>query len=224
MTILALEFSSGQRSVAVANGNSVLSEAVETGGRNTAAFGMIERVLAEAKIEREQIDAIAVGLGPGSYTGIRSAIAIAQGWQLARKIKLLGVSSAEAIAAQAQSEKIFGDVNVVVDAQRGEIYLARYEISEEAVKEIGPLRIANPLDCGDMSPLSKRGHVRALQNIFIGPEATKWFPAGKVIFPRAAAVARLAAGRSDFISSEKLEPIYLRETSFVKAVRPKTAI
>ena len=216
MTILALEFSSGQRSVAVANGNSVLSEAVETGGRNTAAFGMIERVLAEAKIEREQIDAIAVGLGPGSYTGIRSAIAIAQGWQLARKIKLLGVSSAEAIAAQAQSEKIFGDVNVVVDAQRGEIYLARYEISEEAVKEIGPLRIANPLDCGDMSPLSKRGHVRALQNIFIGPEATKWFPAGKVIFPRAAAVARLAAGRSDFISSEKLEPIYLRETQFVK--------
>src|SRR5581483_7435321 len=112
MTILALEFSSEQRSVAVAHGNSVF-EAAETGGRSTAAFAMIERVLAEAKIEREEIEAIAIGIGPGSYTGIRAAIAMAQGWQLARAVKLLGVSSVEAIAAQAQMEKIFGEVNVV---------------------------------------------------------------------------------------------------------------
>jgi len=63
---------------------------------------------------------IAVGLGPGSYTGVRAAIALAQGWQLAREIKLLGVSSVEAIAVQAQAEKIFGRVNVVMDAQRNE--------------------------------------------------------------------------------------------------------
>ena len=52
---------------------------------------MIESALAEAKIEREQIEVIAVGLGPGSYTGIRAAISVAQGWQLARGVKLLGV-------------------------------------------------------------------------------------------------------------------------------------
>ena len=72
---------------------------------------------------------IAVGLGPGSYTGIRAAIAMAQGWQLARGVKLLGVSSAEALAAQAQAENIFGRVNLVIDAQRGEFYLATWEIS-----------------------------------------------------------------------------------------------
>ena len=72
---------------------------------------------------------IAVGLGPGSYTGIRVAISMAQGWQLARGVKLLGVSSAECLAAQAQAEKIFGRVNVVIDAQRNEFYLATYEIS-----------------------------------------------------------------------------------------------
>ena len=50
---------------------------------------------------------------------------MAQGWQLARGVKLLGVSSAECLAAQAQAEKIFGRVNVVIDAQRNEFYLAR---------------------------------------------------------------------------------------------------
>jgi tRNA threonylcarbamoyladenosine biosynthesis protein TsaB len=80
MTILALEFSSPQRSVAIARDGILLAEASEFGGRNTTAFGMIEKILAEAKIEREEIEVIAVGLGPGSYTGIRAAIALAQGW------------------------------------------------------------------------------------------------------------------------------------------------
>src|SRR5471030_1989221 len=141
MMILALEFSSGQRSVAVARGGNVLAEAVETGGRNTAAFGMIEKVLAEAKISREYVDALCIGLGPGSYTGIRAAISIAQGWQLAKEIKLLGMSSVEAMVAQAQAEKIFGRVSVVVDAQRGEFYLAAFEISADGWKELEPLKI-----------------------------------------------------------------------------------
>ena len=209
MTILALEFSSEQRSVAVARGNSIF-EAVETGGRSTAAFTMIEKVLAGAKIEREQVDAIVVGLGPGSYTGIRAAIAITQGWQLAREIKLLGASSAGTIAAQAQAEKIFGCVNVVIDAQRGEIYSARYEISETAIKEIEPLK------------LLPAAQIQLQANeIFVGPEATKWFPSGKIIFPRAATIAKLAARRNDFVVREKLEPIYLRETNFVKSPPPR---
>ena len=66
-----------------------------------AAFSMIEKILGATKIEREQIEMICVGLGPGSYTGIRAAIAMAQGWQLARGTKLLGVSSVASLAEQA---------------------------------------------------------------------------------------------------------------------------
>src|SRR5258706_8021657 len=100
MTILAFEFSSAQRSVALARNGVVLSEAAESGGyRVTNAFGLTEKVLADAKVSREVIEVIAVGIGPGSYTGIRAAIAIAQGWQLARGIKLIGISSAEELAA-----------------------------------------------------------------------------------------------------------------------------
>jgi tRNA threonylcarbamoyl adenosine modification protein YeaZ len=209
MTILALEFSSPQRSVAVACDKMILTEAVESGGgRNTNAFGMIEKVLAEAKIEREEIEVVAVGLGPGSYTGIRAAIALAQGWQFARGVKLAGVSSMECLAAQARAEKIFGRVNVVIDAQRNEFYLAAYEILETGSKEINPLKIVA------FAEVQARTDTK---EILIGPEVTHWFPNGRTIFPRAATLAKLAASRNDFVAGEKLEPIYLRATNFVKA-------
>jgi tRNA threonylcarbamoyl adenosine modification protein YeaZ len=208
MTILALEFSSPQRSVAVLHPSDAIFEAVETGGHGTNAFGMIEQALAETKIEREQIDVVAVGLGPGSYTGIRASISLAQGWQLARGVKLLGVSSAEAIAAQARAEKIFGRVNVVIDAQRNEFYLATYEISTDGWREIVPLKILSRAEVQ-----SRAG----ADGILTGPEVTRWFPGGRLVFPRAAMLAELAARRNDFTPGEKLEPIYLRETNFVKS-------
>lgn len=100
MKILALEFSSEQRSAAVVDDGTVLGEARESGDKHTKAFALIERALAQARLEREQIDCVAVGLGPGSYMGTRMAIAIAQGWQLARGIKTAGVNSAEAVTRQ----------------------------------------------------------------------------------------------------------------------------
>src|SRR5579863_8931783 len=106
MKILALELSSPQRSVALVQKTSspaaILEyEAVETGGRSSKAFEMIEEVLRQSGVEREQVERLAIALGPGSYTGIRAGIALAQGWQLGMGTPLHGVSSAECIAAQA---------------------------------------------------------------------------------------------------------------------------
>jgi tRNA threonylcarbamoyladenosine biosynthesis protein TsaB len=210
MTILALEFSSEQRSVAVARGGIILGEARESGGRSMAAFAMIEKVLALAKIEREEIETIVVGLGPGSYTGVRAAIALAQGWQLARGTKTIGVSSVAVIAEQARTEKLFGRVNIVVDAQRGEFYFATYNLAETSLTEIAPLKI---LPMAEVQSRAKAGE------ILIGPEAVRFFPNGRTVFPHASAVAVLAAGHGNFLAGEKLEPIYLRETNFVKAVK-----
>ena len=201
--ILALEFSSARRSVAVARGESVLAEAVaQTTGRGTDAFGLIEKVLSEAGVSREAVEVIAVGLGPGSYTGIRAAIAVAQGWQLARGVKLLGISSMEGLAIQAQAEGMTGTADLVVDAQRAEFYVARWEISNSAIREIEPLRIAS----GTEMAARKAGGI-----ICAGPETER------KLFPSATAIAKLASERVDFVVGEKLEPIYLRETSFVKA-------
>jgi tRNA threonylcarbamoyladenosine biosynthesis protein TsaB len=86
MAILALEFSSVRRSVALADAaGAVLAEAVEEStGRGTSAFGLIEQALSVAQLTREAVAVVAVGLGPGSYTGIRAAIAVAQGWRVRR--------------------------------------------------------------------------------------------------------------------------------------------
>jgi len=216
MTILALEFSSEQRSVAIVRGRagdaaSVISEVVETGAGGTMAFEMIQAALREAKLEREQIEVLAIGLGPGSYTGIRVALSIAQGWQLASRpggMKLLGVSSAEGVAAQARAEQIRGRVNVVIDAQRNEFYLAAYEISASGWKEIEPLRIVARREVESLAEAKQ---------ILIGPEIMRWFPNGRRILPRAAMMGQLALSRNGFATGAGLEPIYLRESNYVKA-------
>jgi tRNA threonylcarbamoyl adenosine modification protein YeaZ len=212
MKLLAFEFSSPQRSVAVADVTAAgpalaLSEVVDTGAYSTRALGMADEALRQAGLEREQIECLAVGLGPGSYTGIRVAIAVAQGWQLVTNVKLLGISTADCLAAQARHNGITGQVAVVIDAQRGEFYLANYEIAPSGCSARQPLRLAS---------LAEVQACRHAGQLLVGPEVTNWFAAGRRLFPAAATLAGLVAARHDFTAGERLEPIYLRETKFVK--------
>jgi tRNA threonylcarbamoyladenosine biosynthesis protein TsaB len=211
MKILAVEFSSAERSVAVVQtsgeaGAVLLGRAVETGLHR--ALGLVEEALREARCEREEIETIAIGLGPGSYTGIRGAIALAQGWQLGRGANVIGLSSVECLAAGAEQAKIFGPVNIIIDAQREEFYLARYEIGPGAWREIEALRLA-PL--GEIEGLVRHGEQ------VLGPGVATLFPSARNLYPDAAILGRLASARRDFVPGEKLEPIYLRETAFKKA-------
>ncbi len=208
MTILALEFSSAQRSVALVVDGQVRGRICEAGPGESRAWSLIEAALAAAGMERENVDGLAVGLGPGSYTGIRSAIALAQGWQLARGTKTLGISSVESIAARARELKIHGHVNVLVDAQRNEFYLARYVLSMEGCREVSPLRLANR---EEVLALMRAGET------VLGPDVTSEWSAATRLYPDAAMLGQLASQRRDFVPGERLEPIYLRETSFVKA-------
>jgi tRNA threonylcarbamoyladenosine biosynthesis protein TsaB len=224
MKILALEFSSLQRSVAViettvpknrADRPDGVNEIVQTGGVGSNLLGLIDAALQQAGVEREQIEVLAIGLGPGSYSGIRRAIAVAQGWELARSgghLKLLGIGSTDCLGMQAQEEGLRGRFNVVIDAQRGEFYTATYDISSAACTNIEPLRIAT------LQELQKR---ETAGECFIGPDAAR-FRNGRVTIPRASTLARVAKDRNDFVSGEKLEPIYLRKTQFVKAQPART--
>ena len=217
MKILALEFSSDQRSVALVescegSAPRCLAAVAEAGTRTMRALAMIERTLAEAGMEREEVDCLAVGIGPGSYTGIRAAISLAQGWQLAREVPLLAVSSVEGLAAQAQSQDRRGRIHIAIDAQRNEVYLATFDVSDHAIETIEPLRLASAEDV--------RRRAEAGETV-LGPEVNRWAASGHILFPEAAALGRLAAARSDFIRGEELAPIYLRETTFVKAPPPR---
>ena len=217
MKILALEFSSPQRSVALLQQTDTTvgwmeHEATETGTRTGRPFELIEEVLRQAGVEREQVDRVVVGLGPGSYNGIRAAIALAQGWQLGRGVAVAGASSAECIAARAQAQGVLGRVAAVIDAQRGEFYCARFELSAAGWQPLDALSLVSHTT---VSECEQGG------DLLIGPEVQRWFPQGQTIYPSAAVLAKLASARTAAVSGEKLEPIYLRTTTFVKALPPR---
>jgi tRNA threonylcarbamoyladenosine biosynthesis protein TsaB len=217
MKILGVEFSSEQRSVALVEKlpgekPQLRGAASEKGGRAAHAFALMEQTLNDAGIQREEIDAIAVGLGPGSYTGIRAAIALAQGWQIARAIKLIGISSVECLAAQSFNNGIRGRANFIVDAQRNEFYLAAYEIGEHGASEAEPLRIAT---------FEEVERLVMEKQFLAGPGAAIPFPGAEEMFPDAAMLAQLACAKTETVCGEALEPIYLREINFVKAPPPR---
>jgi tRNA threonylcarbamoyl adenosine modification protein YeaZ len=219
MKILALEFSSSHRSVAViqpwpSQGPASQSEVIEVGGRATQAFAMAERALSEARVQREQIECIAVGLGPGSYTGIRAAIALAQGWQLACDIKVLGIGVVEVLAAQAQQDGIRGPAHFVVDAQRGEFYCSTWDLGDAVNVEVSPLSIA--------SKAVLEEHLSRGAPVF-GPDLGPTWAGVCPLYPSARMLGRLAVDRKGFIAGNELQPVYLREPAFVKAPPPRAA-
>jgi len=206
MTILALELSSARRSAAVL-GPSAKALATSSGHeRSTGAFELIAETLGQSGIERTKIDCIAVGIGPGSYTGIRVAISIAQGWHLARGVNLLAVSTADVLAEQARREGLAGRVTCVIDAQRQEFYVGTYDLNATPARPAEPLHIESAAHVQDRAA---RGEV------LVGPE--EGLINNHLAFPNALVLAELAVARRDFVRPEQLEPIYLRKAAFVKA-------
>jgi tRNA threonylcarbamoyladenosine biosynthesis protein TsaB len=209
MKILAVDFSSEHRSVAVLDDQStqvVLGQAGELGGRR--AIDLVDRALVAARCEREEIGLLAVGLGPGSYTGIRGAISLAQGWQLGREVKLLGISSVECMAKGLSDLGESMAAHLIIDAQRNEFYVAKYEITARAWREIEVLRL---VPAEQVRRLCESG-----ERVF-GPEAAGRFPGAHDLYPDAIALGRLAIERTGYVSGDTLEPIYLRQADYKKA-------
>jgi tRNA threonylcarbamoyl adenosine modification protein YeaZ len=209
MKILALEFSSERRGVAVFDAG-VVRGAVAATGHVPGAMELIEAALREAGVEREAIECIAIGIGPGSYTGIRTAIALAQGWELSRGVKLLGISSIDVLAATARAAGLRGAIWTAIDAHRGDFYSADCEVSDTGFEWMGSVKI-----------IARNELLRVAGKMILGPEADHL--GGIAMFPEAIQLGLLAAGRSEFVAGEKLEPIYLREAHFVKAPPPRAA-
>lgn len=214
MKILALEFSSPVRSVAVAVNGEIRGEAAEQSGRQTHAFALISAALQQANVSRDEIECIAVGVGPGSYAGVRIAIALAQGWQIARRrVRLLGISSAEAVAAQAGYSGTT-DVRVVLDAQRDQFFSARYDASAfDRPRLVEPFHLLTAAEQVE----SQGGSTMFRMDLL--PHAKT--SVGMALPPRADFLARLAAQRVDCVAPECLAPIYVREAEFVKAAAPR---
>jgi tRNA threonylcarbamoyladenosine biosynthesis protein TsaB len=208
MNLLALEFSSTHRSVALMefdpSGNSrLLSSKTDSNFRQVNGMMLIDETLRSANVEPTHIEKLAVGLGPGSYTGIRSAIAIAQGWQLARPVSLLGVPTVDVLAWDAIKKNLQGDLSIIIDAQRGELYCARFNLTTEP-------RIMESLKICSLNEIDPASQVA-------GPDATRFIPSAIDLYPAATTLAEIAFRMTSSLPGEQLEPIYLRQTAFVKS-------
>ena len=87
---------------------------------------MVDDILAEANISTQQLDAVAFGRGPGSFTGLRIAAGAAQGLAFGLDRPLLGISTLKALALQAHRRYHFRHVVTALDARMGEIYAATW--------------------------------------------------------------------------------------------------
>jgi len=128
MNILALDTSTEACSAALAMGTSI-SERFEIAprGHSLLILPMLDDLLAEAGIGLAQIDAVAFGCGPGSFTGLRIAAGIAQGVAFVADLPVMAVSSLAALAQGANTKTGAQRVLAAIDARMGEVYWGAYE-------------------------------------------------------------------------------------------------
>ena len=124
------------------------SEVAARRASNTQLLPRIDAVLAEHEIRREDIACVAVGRGPGSFTGVRIAMATAKGSASALGVGLIGVSSLDAVAWNVQAAGGRGPLVVVADAMRKEVYPVRYALDEEGVERLDSDRVVKAEDAG----------------------------------------------------------------------------
>jgi tRNA threonylcarbamoyladenosine biosynthesis protein TsaB len=128
MKLLAFDTSTETLSVAVQAGTAVL-EHTDAGGPRASALliPVIEDLLARAGLRLEGLDAIVFGRGPGSFTGLRTAAAVAQGLGFGAGVAVLPLDTLLAVAEEAHALAGATRVVAMLDARMGEVYCAAYE-------------------------------------------------------------------------------------------------
>lgn len=173
-----------------------------------------EQLLAEAGIAKGQLDAIAIGRGPGAFTGVRLAIAIAQGIALALDRPIVPVSTLAALAMQAQGEHILA----AIDARMGEVYSAAFAREADGVAALSAESVGPP----DAVAAADSAHAwRGVGTGFAAAEGalqrrfgSRLASVDAAALPHAGDVARLAAiafRRGEALAPERVVPAYLRD-------------
>jgi tRNA threonylcarbamoyladenosine biosynthesis protein TsaB len=219
MKILAFETATEACSVAVYVDGAV-RERHEVAPRRHAALALpwADALLAEAGVAKSQLDAIAVGIGPGAFTGVRLAVALAQGIALGLDIPVLPVSTLAVLALSGRPMDAPADRALVaaIDARMGEVYLGNFRSDAEGlVVAHGPEILVAP----DAAPMGTEHDAIGIGTGFAaaGGSLARRLGLATVVadaLPHAADLARLAArefrhGRG--IAADALEPAYLRD-------------
>ncbi len=128
MRLLAIESATELVGVAVYDGGDIRFEAAVTGRRQHAETlaPLVADALAAVGARTADLDAVAVDVGPGLFTGLRVGVAMAKGLAFAAGIGVVPVLSLQALARAALDADLADEVWAVVDARRGEVFAAHY--------------------------------------------------------------------------------------------------
>jgi tRNA threonylcarbamoyladenosine biosynthesis protein TsaB len=218
MTILALDTCTEMCSVAVLTNATLYEHAQLTQrGHSDLVLGMLEDVLAEANTELSAVDYLAFGRGPGSFTGVRVGVGVAQGIAFARQLPVIPISTLAAVAQRAIDEHGAKQVAVALDARMGEVYSAHYREEHGLAVLCDSEQVCAP---ESFKPLDNSAWFaagtgwREYQTVLEANFDEQLSGLDTSLLPTAAAMAKLAKfeqeqGRS--IPAEQAVPVYLRD-------------
>ncbi len=207
MRFAALETSSEWCSVALASDGEITGVERRAGHRHSEfALPMLETLLRQAGLRMADLEAVAFGAGPGSFTGLRIACGLAQGLALARELPVIGISSLEAIAEESGESRVVA----CIDARMREVYYAALESEPNRWREVIPAQCIAP----ERAPMPPGGDWVGVGNgfaVYGNLGLKKVLPD---VHPTAIAVARLARPRlaaGEGVDAARAAPIYIRD-------------
>ncbi|MBW9258962.1 MAG: tRNA (adenosine(37)-N6)-threonylcarbamoyltransferase complex dimerization subunit type 1 TsaB [Candidatus Thiodiazotropha sp. (ex. Lucinisca nassula)] len=218
MKLLAIETATEACSAALLIDDQIaLRYEIKPRGHSELILGMMDALLSEADLSANQLDAMAFGRGPGSFTGVRIATGVIQGAAFAADLPVVPVSTLAALAQRAYREKGEPNLLTAFDARMGELYWAAYRIdSNEIVRLVMDEQVANAQQVH--LPLDEEWYGVGSGWGVYGPELGERLGASLLgykadLYCSARDVATLAA--ADFeaglaVPAERALPVYLR--------------
>jgi len=219
LLVLGLDTSTAAASVALVNEARLVAEVFFNTERypSRQILSLISLLLKQTGVEFEEIEGIAVALGPGSFTGLRVGIAIAKALAHASGKPLAGVPTLDGLALNAAGTK--GLICPVVVARREEVYTALYRWQEGRICRLTPYQVVTPASwAGYLASYNEPVYflgdgVQPFKGSWESLKGRAFFLPPENSFPRAAHIARLgrerlARGEGDDLF--QLKPLYLR--------------
>lgn len=217
MKILALDTSTEACSAAVYADKQVYAQFALTPREHTRLIlPMVEKVLGDADLRLQDVDAIAVGRGPGAFTGIRIGVGVAQGLAMAADKPILPVSTLAALAQQAYVQQGATQVLAALDARMQEVYWGQYSLKDGIMQLQGEEQVCAPANTPipESSAWFASGHGwSAYAEVLQGRFADKLSGIDTAALPNAEfmlplAIADWQAGKA--VTPEDAQPVYLR--------------
>ncbi len=231
MRLLALDTATPITAVALLEADRVVVAAGRPGGQHSRALlPLVVAILDAAGWPADSIEAVAVGLGPGSFTGVRIGLTVAKTLASVRRLPLVGVCSLEALALNAEGTA--GRVCPALDALKGEVFAACYAIGQLPPRVLSPPAARRPDEWaaelavgGDQCILLGSGLERYRERFAAALGDRLQVPAGESAHRLSAArlgeIARERLQRGAVADPHRLEPLYCRLSEAELKRRPQ---